>query len=141
MAFCNNQLYPAYPLLSIVLESLKMQINKKWCPKYLGKNEVNGSLGYPNIFYDPIKSILLHTIPSSLILQVDSNFVHELSLAIWLEFTEKTLPRRMSLQEYLKNGSISTIWHWQIKVQGVALEAIFSTLELGSEEFYVEMKT
>ena len=117
-----------------------MQINKKWCPKYLGKNE-NGSLGYPNIFYDPIKSILLHTIPSSLILQVDSNFVHELSLAIWLEFTEKTLPRRMSLQEYLKNGSISTIWHWQIKVQGVALEAIFSTLELGSEELYVEMKT
>ena len=50
MAFCNNQLYPAYPLLSIVLESLKMQINKKWCPKYLGKNEVNGSLEYPNIF-------------------------------------------------------------------------------------------
>ena len=138
MAFCNNQLYPAYPLLSIVLESLKMQSNKKWCPKYLGKNE-NGSLGYPNIFYDPIKSILLHTIPSSLILQVNSNFVHELSLAIWLEFTEKTLPRRMSVQEYLKNGSISTIWHWQIKVQGVALEAIFSTLE--EVRSYVEMKT
>ena len=86
-----------------------MHINQKLCPKYLGKNEVKGSLGYPNIFYDPIKSILLHTIPSSLILQADSNFVHELSLAIWLEFTEKTLPRRMSVQEYLKNGSISTI--------------------------------